>query len=296
MHIRPAAGREREVSAVKSLEKQVLPSSEYYNFSPSALARKHLLHAVCVGDFCYAAGYELQRDSFDSYLMEVILEGQVQIETEGELLTARAGQVALVDCNKPHRYASRTGWHALWVHFDGPAALGYFQLITRENGRVFATHRQQEIHAAIGGVYEMFHRRMPLSETQMALYLTQALTAMADPARPADANDRARLMDKAVACINQRIGAEPSVAELARMTGLSEYHFIRVFREIMGATPRQYIIANRMNHAKDLLKTTGLPVGEIGSMVGYASESMFTAAFRRTQGMAPSKYRSGQAT
>lgn len=67
------------------------------------------------------------------------------------------------------------------------------------------------------------------------------------------------------------------------MTGLSEYHFIRVFREIMGATPRQYIIANRMNHAKYLLKTTGLPVGEIGSMVGYASESMFTAAFRRTQ-------------
>ena len=103
-------------------------------------------------------------------------------------------------------------------------------------------------------------------------------------------------MDRAVTCINQCIGQEPPVAELARMTGLSEYHFIRVFREIMGATPRQYIIANRMNHAKYLLKTTGLPVGEIGGMVGYSSESMFTAAFRRTQGIAPRKYRNGQQT
>lgn len=279
---------------MKSLERNVLPSSEYYNFSPSALAREYLLHVLCVGEFRYAPGYDLQRDSFDSFLVEVILKGCVEIETEGEHFTARAGQVAVMDCNKPHRYFSDTGWHALWVHFDGAAAKGYFNLILRQNGRVFTTHRQREVREALEGLYQMFHQGQPLSEPQMALYLTQALTALVEPAQPAAANDRARLMDRAVACINQHIGAEPGVAELARMTGLSEYHFIRVFREIMGATPKQYIIANRMNHAKYLLKTTGLPVGEIGSMVGYASESMFTAAFRRTQGMAPSKYRSGQ--
>ena len=281
---------------MKSRERFVLPSSEYYNFSPSALSREYLLHVLCVGDFCYAPGYDLQRSSFDSFLMEVILEGSVQIETEGEHFTARAGQVAIMDCNKPHRYFSDAGWHALWVHFDGAAAKGYFSLIIRQNGRVFTTHRQREVCDALNSIYQMFHLRKPLSEPQMALHLTQALTALAEPAQPAATNDRAHLMDRAVACINQCIGQEPPVAELARMTGLSEYHFIRVFREIMGATPRQYIIANRMNHAKYLLKTTGLPVGEIGGMVGYSSESMFTAAFRRTQGIAPSKYRNGQQT
>lgn len=76
---------------MKSRERFVLPSSEYYNFSPSALSREYLLHVLCVGDFCYAPGYDLQRNSFDSFLMEVILEGSVQIETEGEHFTARAG-------------------------------------------------------------------------------------------------------------------------------------------------------------------------------------------------------------
>lgn len=279
---------------MRSLEPYVSPTSVYYNFSPSLLAREHLLYVVCAGDFTYAPGYELTRSSFDSYLMEIILEGRVNIETEGERLTARAGQAVLIDCNKPHRYHSDTGWHALWVHFDGAPAKGYFSLILRQNGRVFATHRLQEAHEALQGIFDMFHQGQPLSETRMALYLTQALTALAESAEPAIASGEAGPINRAVELINRRVGEEPSVTELARMVGLSEYHFIRVFRQLMGVTPGQYIIISRMNHAKYLLKTTALSVGEIAAMAGYSSESMFTAAFRRTQGMTPTQYRTGK--
>ena len=279
---------------MRSLEPHVCPASVYYNFSPSLLAREHLLYVVCAGDFTYAPGYELTRSSFDSYLMEIILEGRVNIETEGERLTARAGQAVLIDCNKPHRYHSDTGWHALWVHFDGAPAKGYFSLILRQNGRVFATHRLQEAHEALQGIFDMFHQGQPLSETRMALYLTQALTALSESAEPAIMSGGAGPINRAVELINRRVGEEPSVTELARMVGLSEYHFIRVFRQLMGVTPGQYIIISRMNHAKYLLKTTALSVGEIAAMAGYSSESMFTAAFRRTQGMTPTQYRTGR--
>ena len=279
---------------MRSLEPYVSPTSVYYNFSPSLLAREHLLYVVCAGDFTYAPGYELSRSSFDSYLMEIILEGRVNIETEGERLTARAGQAVLIDCNKPHRYHSDTGWHALWVHFDGAPAKGYFSLILRQNGRVFATHRLQEAHEALQGIFDMFHQGQPLSETRMALYLTQALTALSESAEPAIMSGGAGPINRAVELINRRVGEEPSVTELARMVGLSEYHFIRVFRQLMGVTPGQYIIISRMNHAKYLLKTTALSVGEIAAMAGYSSESMFTAAFRRTQSMTPTQYRTGK--
>ena len=279
---------------MKSLEPYVLSNSEYYNFSPSTLVRDHLLYVLCAGDFTYAAGYDLARTSFDSFLMEVILDGRVNIETEGEQLTAHAGQVVLINCTKPHRYYSDTGWHALWVHFDGAAARGYFSLVVRQNGRGFTTHRLHSVYEALSSIYTMFHEHQALNEVKMALHLTQALTAMAEPAEPVVVNDRTYLIDRAVTCINQRIGNEPTIQELARMVGLSEYHFIRVFREAMGVTPHQYIIANRMNHAKYLLKTTVLPIGEISGMAGYTSESMFTAAFRRTQGVTPSQYRTGK--
>ena len=100
---------------MKSREAHVLPASEYYNFSPSALAKETLLHVLCVGDFQYAPGYDLRRSSFDSLLVEVILQGQVNIETEDESLTAHAGQVVTLDCTRPHRYYSSAGYRALWV-------------------------------------------------------------------------------------------------------------------------------------------------------------------------------------
>lgn len=274
-----------------SHENLVLSPSAYYNFYPSTMAKEALLHVMCIGDFRYAAGYDLSRTSFDSFLLEIILEGRVKIETEGELLTAHTGQVVLLDCYKPHRYYSDTGWHALWVHFDGASARGYFEIIRRQNGQVFATHQMQTIRKALQDLYDMFHHQQPLNEAYMALHLTQALTAMTDPAEPTVIRDQPRLIDQAVAFINQHMGDEIYVRELARMVGLSEYHFIRVFREAMGVTPRQYIIASRMNHARYLLKTTALPIGEIAGMAGYTSESMFTAAFRRTQGTTPSQYR-----
>lgn len=279
---------------MKSLEPYVREGSEYYNFSPSLLARKHLLYVLCAGDFTYAPGYELARTSFDSYLLEIILEGQVEIETEGERFSAHAGQAVLIDCYRPHRYRSDTGWHALWVHFDGAAAKGYYALVKRENGLAFSTRHLPEVHEALQRIFDLFHERQPLSEVSMALHLTQALTAMAQTAEPAPVSTSAGSIDRAVACISQRVGREPAVTELARMVGLSEYHFIRVFRQVMGVTPRQYIIMSRMNHARYLLKTTALPVGEIAAMAGYASESMFTAAFRRTQGMTPTQYRTGK--
>lgn len=281
---------------MKSRERFVLPSSEYYNFSPSALSREYLLHVLCVGDFCYAPGYDLQRNSFDSFLMEVILEGSVQIETEGEHFTARAGQVAIMDCNKPHRYFSDAGWHALWAHFDGAAAKGYFSLITRQNGRVFTTHRQREVCDALNSIYQMFHLRKPLSEPQMALHLTQALTALAEPAQPGR-HQRPGAPDGSRGDLHQsmhRTGAAGGRA--GTNDGAERVPFHPCLSGDHGRHSLQYIIANRMNHAKYLLKTTGLPVGEIGGMVGYSSESMFTAAFRRTQGIAPSKYRHGQQT
>jgi len=279
---------------MRSLEQHVAPTSEYFNFTPSALARENLLHVLCAGDFQYEAGYTLRRVSFDGLLMEIILDGEVQIETEGECFTARSGQVVLVDSTRPHAYSTQRGWRALWVHFDGPSARGYMSLAHRQNGRCFHTQRRRSIQDAIESILTMFRQQQPLSEPMMALHLTQALTAMTETAAPIQ--DRYALIDRAVISISRSIGAEPTVGELAGQVGLSEYHFIRVFREVMGATPGQYIIGARMNHAKYLLCTTALPISEIGGRVGYASESMFSAAFKRTQGMTPSQYRSGQTT
>lgn len=274
---------------MKSLERHVREDSVYYNYSPSAIARSYLLYPICVGDFVYAPGYDLRRTTFDSFLLEIILEGCVTIETGGRTFTASAGQVALIDCHQPHRYYSDQGWHALWVHFDGCSARGYFELITRQHGNVLTPLQPRPIRSALSELFSLFHQAGALSEPQLALLLTRALTALAEPSSTPD--EAALPLERIMAHINAALKEPPTVAALAQEANLSEYHFIRVFREKVGMPPRQYIIAARMEHARYLLRATTLPIGEIADQVGYQSVSMFSAMFKRQHGLSPRAYR-----
>jgi len=86
--------------------------------------------------------------------------------------------------------------------------------------------------------------------------------------------------------------AEPlDVPALARVALLSPSHFTRRFRAVFGETPHQYLYRRRIERAQRLLRTTDLPVTEIGHGVGYASLGTFTRTFRRLTGETPTAFR-----
>jgi transcriptional regulator GlxA family with amidase domain len=85
-----------------------------------------------------------------------------------------------------------------------------------------------------------------------------------------------------------------TVPQLARLAGLSEFHFIRAFRAATGQTPHQYVRARRIARACELLVTTPLAVTEICEAVGFKSLGSFSSTFRRLTGEAPSAYRAGR--
>ena len=58
-------------------------------------------------------------------------------------------------------------------------------------------------------------------------------------------------------------------------------------------TPRQYLIAARMERARYLLKATNLPLQAISEQVGYASDNVFCTQFKRRYGLTPTEFRVG---
>lgn len=279
---------------MRSVESGIRPESEYFQYAPSRLAKSHWLYPLCAGDFRYEPGYSLCRASYDSYLAEVILAGELTVESQGRRYAARAGDVVFLDCHQPHRYASDTGWHALWLHLDGLPAPGYASLIFQQNGCVFRTRHRDKVEQELRQLLGAFALATPLSEADLALRLTRILTWLSEPAALADPLTAERGVDRVVAAINRAVGLEPSVQDMAKMAALSEYHFIRQFTRRVGMTPRQYVISARMNHAQYLLTSTDLPVAAIAHQVGYASESMFCAAFKKMHHITPTGYRVGQ--
>lgn len=87
------------------------------------------------------------------------------------------------------------------------------------------------------------------------------------------------------------MGADTSVADLARLAGMSRTTFAARFKEVVGESPLAYAIAWRMALAKEALRTTNRPVGALAFELGYKSESAFSAAFRRAVGVAPQRFR-----
>jgi AraC family transcriptional regulator len=82
-----------------------------------------------------------------------------------------------------------------------------------------------------------------------------------------------------------------ALAELAAVAGLSVFHFARVFRRTVGATPHRYVQERRVLRARELLAGSRLPMIEVAAACGFASPSHFATTFRRFTRLAPREYR-----
>lgn len=82
-----------------------------------------------------------------------------------------------------------------------------------------------------------------------------------------------------------------TLADMADVAILSQFHFARTFREVTGVSPGRFLSAIRLQRAKGLLTTTELTVTDISYMVGYNSLGTFTSRFTKSVGVTPIQYR-----
>jgi AraC-like DNA-binding protein len=82
-----------------------------------------------------------------------------------------------------------------------------------------------------------------------------------------------------------------SVAALAKQHGLSVSHFSRVFEAVAGGRPQPFLIAARIDHARELLALTPASVGSIAHTAGFSDIYYFSRLFKQRVGVSPSVFR-----
>jgi AraC family transcriptional regulator len=100
--------------------------------------------------------------------------------------------------------------------------------------------------------------------------------------------DYPRMINAMLAHIEEHLGERLTVETLAATCGYSAFHFGRMFRACLGISVKQYVLARKLETARQRLVRPGRRVIDVAMELGFESPEVFSRAFRRAYGLPPS--------
>lgn len=94
--------------------------------------------------------------------------------------------------------------------------------------------------------------------------------------------------------IADRFSGPITIEDMARVAGLSPAHFSRLFKEVLGDSPYQFVMDYRVEQAKRMLGKPGRPMIDIALACGFADQAHFSRIFKRITGKTPGAFRSAR--
>jgi AraC family transcriptional regulator len=101
-----------------------------------------------------------------------------------------------------------------------------------------------------------------------------------------------RQLQQILEYIHAHLDRDIKLADLAGSIGISQFHFSHLFKQSIGISPYQYLLQQRIERAKQLLKQTDRSIIDIAFCCGFNSHSHLSKQFRQLTGMTPKSYRS----
>lgn len=224
------------------------------------------------------------------------VRGSGRLRAEGGETELRAGYGTVINCRHPHSYEAVTGeWEFYWIHFNGAGAASLHNALAAYGVRAAEVGDTAAFELLIRRIMDSMRINDVMNSLQISsdlhrLYLVLCRSA----ADAADAESRraySAMIDTVTDYIKDNYSKNITIDDMVRRAHLSKYHFIRIFKRVMGTTPYSYLTNYRINTAKRMLRLTDKPVAEIALDCGYTDTSNFISHFKKHVGMKPAQYR-----
>lgn len=274
----------------------ITQNSVWYTATPTAAVCAFPFYITEAGRFFAHDGYFTKRSDYDSFMLLYTLSGRGKMETCGAQFYLDSGAAVIVDCRKEHLYGSANGdWDFFWIHIKGASAEPLFKTLypaALHPVRIFDTHDFEEtVDRAVkntksGGIIAASEISADIHSIFNTLIRCD-LRAAEENRRDSRCGD----IELAVEYIKKNYPAQLTIDDIVDSVHISKYHFIRLFKRVIGVTPYAYLTSCRINRSKLLLRTSDKPVGDIALECGFSDASNFIAQFKKHTGQKPTQYR-----
>ena len=251
-----------------------------------------------------ASSCEFEPHTHTDFTVTVVLAGRMSVTIGADRYDLSPGLIALTDIGRTHGGQS-TDAEFLSISLS-PAIVNEMVTelgMTRTNAEIVfraslvTDELINDMARAITG--EIARERLGHAEMldalvrQLVIHLLRAHLNVRKSARVelSRAGPVDRRLRRALEFMHDNFSRELSLEEIASAAYLSEYHFARLFKQILGITPHVYLANLRLERARRLLAETTFSISEIAGMVGYQSQSHFTKIFKSVTGVTPRVYR-----
>jgi AraC-like DNA-binding protein len=227
--------------------------------------------------------------------LHLVLSGKGYVKNNGKEYALEAGQGFYYGpgLEQDYRTDPKNPWEVFWVHIAGE---GLDRLL---NGRgtssvwLFSYGDLPKLKQLTGGLLELASP-YDRNEVQLAVKTYELLAELvlsAETIGSATTLDKRARMREAAEYIRTHCTEPLTLLQMAEQVDFSTYYFSRMFHEVMGRTPMEWLFECRLVVAKQLLMSTGWTIKQVAENSGFSQSSYFIARFREHNGLTPQEYR-----
>lgn len=272
---------------MKIVEKGVLNGSEIYFYNGNTKDINYFYRLICTGYYLCNGQYFVRKNTLNSYLIIYVEEGAGYAIINNKKLDLKKGNMILLNVYERPSYGTSIGWKIKWLHFDGHDINSLFQHLDK----VIVRPTESIVDKAFSKILTPFSTGKQPSAAVINKYITNLLTEFFEPDMENYINASGRKFQEIFNYINTNIDKKITINELAQISNLSKYYFIRKFKQETRYTPHNYIIKTRVELAKYLLIATELSLSEITLKCGFTNEGALNNTFKTIYKTTPNVYR-----
>lgn len=284
------------IAPSQKYEENVDDNSLWITATPSPAALSLPFYIMEAGHFLARKEYELKRETHNSFLLLYTVKGEGALLSGDISMTLTPGCCAIIDCHSPHEYySSSENWDFLWLHFNGSGVSPLLQILYPTVLQEIPLIDPPAFEALLTKVLNLTQSSDIISCTEASAHMHTVfytlLQSMLETERDHQKETYSEDIATAVNFIQENYARPITIDDIIQDIPISKYHFIRLFRRIMGVTPYSYLTNYRINRSKILLRSTEKTIADIAETCGFLDTSNFISQFKKHTGVRPTHYR-----